>query len=168
MWRSGRRTANAYSDAAGWLVPTLRAMILLSLAWQGPIPWCHSHGTWNQLPVASRSWLASHLCAYHPGDSGCTGECLGWHFHAVFPGTNPEDAPQQPGTDIGQLAVPAPCDVECEPLSRHLPFLRLPSQDSRHGSVAVASAGTWDGGTHFFDCFAPSLAFPVRLGVLRL
>lgn len=60
------------------------AMLLILLAWQGPIPVCHAHGTFiaDQLPSMD---LASHLVEEHAAADIITDTFLDWHWHWVMP-----------------------------------------------------------------------------------
>jgi hypothetical protein len=141
-----------------WCALILRCSLILA-AWQGPIPWCHCHGTLAGEPATNQQWLAGHLHSQHVSTSPFANVDFGWHLHAQLP-----DAPDEHGK------VPA------NPAKHRLPTLGSGSEfdGSCGGSIlhgadqfAAFGAATNTAPTHSFDSFAPSVALLVRLRVMR-
>ncbi len=141
---------------------------LLTAAWQGPIPWFHCHGTLANAPEAAKSWLAEHLKERHPSVTPYANVGFGWHFHCNFPGSPGDDPQQSPEDGRGYLPVLLSGDhADCS--------MRLVSGLSVLAGSALLDQTRVDcalqGGrprsTRFFDAFAPTLALPLRFGVLN-
>lgn len=169
---TGTQLRRFWWSASRWLSLALRCGLILC-AWQGPIPWCHAHAAQDRQP-ALEGWFARHYQTRHLGLSEALCANLGWHVHLDSPW---DDAGEHHGEE--RQSAPPP---------------RLPSElgSSLRG---VCTAGEWfapargtsdflvwsvcvneDASTsrrtpltphHFWEGFAPSLALPVRLGVIR-
>lgn len=141
--------------------------LLLVAAWQGPIPWCHCHGTLANTAESASTSLAEHLNSYHSTALAFLNVDFGWHFHATFPA--------EPGDDDGSAPtrhrelLPQPNDsamlVDCaRQLAEIAPIDAVPV--SQLASTRLeADAPTLS--AHFFDGFAPSLPLPLRFCVAR-
>ena len=157
----------------------LLRLVLLLAAWQGPIPWCHSHAA--QATDDSGSWLAEHLSSHHKSsaqDGASQGipaarasEGLGWHFHADFPARPTGD--QDPGSE------PLPAEFPANPLvnqrvadwqsgDRPMPLsqLLMPAVSCLAFSSATERALLRSPG-NFFDGYAAALPLPLRFCILR-
>lgn len=153
-----------------WSSLMLRLVLLLA-AWQGPIPWCHSHGSVAAGSEQSLNWLGEHLRCYHGAIAADCEAFFGWHIHADFP-IKPIDGPDQsPGK------CPAEFPVKIVGGSRladtqgddELTALRLLSAlDSPCLGRSIASQPVLAAlSTHFFDCYAATLPLPLRFCVQR-
>lgn len=144
--------------------------VLLVVAWQGPVPWCHAHDAGSVDSGDRDVRLLEHLCSYHAGEALADAPSLGWHIHVDFP--------HQPasGTDS------TPLGAEFEFSSRLAGDSRVadPSGDSVLAGLALgdpllgAPAGQFSGrglmsgcGHLFFEAYASSLPLPLRFGVIR-
>lgn len=159
MMASRPATRRLRAASVRWCAVGLRVCVLLA-AWQGPIPWFHSHGTVVQ--ACDDLWLIEHLRIYHPGAQTCPNECSGWHFHYGFPGNPADDSKPSPDGAQHQatvLEIAARCSVLQS--AWHAP---LAAAISTVGDVAASACGVSPGipQFHFFDAFAPSLALPLR------
>jgi hypothetical protein len=159
--RSKRRLFNA---SARWCAVGLRICVVLA-AWQGPIPWFHSHGTLAQ--ASDDLWLIKHLQSCHKAGGTCSQECLGWHFHCGFPGTPTDDAGPSPDgvRHIAPVIVTASCSVSPLSASQLPAATMLCTVDDAADSAFALLPGT--SRYHFFDAFAPALALPLRFCCLN-
>lgn len=145
-------------------------LLLLIVAWQGPIPWCHAHDAGLVDPGVGDVRLLEHLRFYHAGESLAAARTLGWHFHVDFPHQS------TPGTDstplgaefefssrmAGDLRV---AESGWGPVLSGLALWNLPLGElADHVSGRALKSGH---GHRFFDAFASSLPLPLRFGVLR-
>lgn len=141
--------------------------LLLIAAWQGPLPWCHSHGV---VTAESESWLRAHVSLYHPGETIDAASPLGMHFHVEFPkGSGDDDAPD-PAVLTCQTSSPR-ADHEAESLGLSADDLiggdkcAWAFADLKASSNARVAVGRSPQG--FFESFASDLALPLRLGIIR-
>jgi hypothetical protein len=158
--RSRATLAGRCSFALRWL--------LLLAAWQGPIPWCHSHGTLASSADMS-PWLVEHLHSHHPCVDPAAHLTFGWHFHTRMPGDPHEDPDEPTAPDQERLPLSttgdslatgvARCSIACS-----APLFAL---DNRLPTGMLAARFEEATSAHFFDSFAPDLALPMRLCVSR-
>jgi len=152
----------------------LLRLVLLIAAWQGPIPWCHSHAP--QATAETGTWLAEHLQSHHQESpdsrQGSRGNgLLGWHFHADFP-TRPtgDEAPtpgqppaEFPASSVGGLRV---ADWHGGDRQLALSQWLLPAKPCSVFSSTIERALTCAPGS-FFDGYAATLPLPLRFSILR-
>jgi|GEM_PF-967254 len=152
----------------------LLRLVLLIAAWQGPIPWCHSHAP--QATAEMGTWLADHLHSHHgPADqqrpNARSSGLLGWHFHADFP-TRPvgdeEPSPGQPpaefpASSVGGLRV---ADWHSGDRLVALSQWLMPAKPCSAFSSATDRALASAPGS-FFDGYAATLPLPLRFSILR-
>lgn len=141
--------------------------LLLIAAWQGPLPWCHSHGV---VTNESDPWLRAHVSVYHPGESLDGASPLGMHFHVEFPHGGGDERAPSPVVLTCQASSPR-ADHEAESLC--LSGSELSGDDKfvwafgelKTMSIARLANGRLPQG--FFESFASDLALPLRLGIIR-
>lgn len=141
--------------------------LLVFVAWQGPIPYVHCHGTLANSSDQHSSWLTEHL--HHHASVGTDASVnFGWHLHTSVPGSESDDSH--------------------EPKHKQdLPFLKFGATDALTDTVSRCSGSSdWAFNlaqprcselvvvktldrlhTHFFDSFAPTLPLPLRFSILR-
>jgi len=150
----------------------LHWVLLLAVAWQGPIPWCHCHGSLASSTAQSSSWLANHLQSYHPTTALLSNQGFGWHFHAILPKSSNDDPNQRSDTDQNRHPTP---DVTAS-FSHWLAHCARVSTSSLAafegpiggcGAVLLAPAWRVRHTAHFYASFAPTLPLPLRFGVQR-
>lgn len=150
----------------GWFAATLRCCLLLA-AWQGPIPWCHYHGTLADGPTASLAHLVKHLQSYHTSLDPLSNVLLGWHFH-FLPTPASEDSPRSAEPEPPRLLVRNASDslpdqlAEAAGSTQAVDAIFIASQP-----LLAVSAEREERCEHFFAGFAPRLSLPMRLGVAR-
>lgn len=146
------------------LVRVLRAVLIVWAAWQGPLPWCHAHGTLSNSAAASQRFLQAHLCSHHAGVDPCCDVCFRWHVHYDFPaqGDVPEHDGNRPVRTTSAELVDSGLNqrVECSSVCFAAVASELPGDLLAEQLSAAAPQ-------HFFDGFAPDLAPPLRFGILR-
>lgn len=145
--------------------------VLLLVAWQGPIPWCHSHDAGVIDQAASDVRLLEHLCSYHAGESLAAARPLGLHFHVDFPHQPTQGSDPTPlGAEFefssrlagdSRLMAEASWGAVLAGVAFWSPSLREPAE---HVSCRVLMSGC---GHRFFDAYASSLPLPLRFGVIR-
>lgn len=149
-------------------VLSLAVRCLLALAaWQGPIPWCHCHGTLVHANDADASWLSEHLQSYHTAALALLNVDFGWHFHVAFP-----DAPGQDDDSSApkRRELLPQIDATTSLLESSRLFVEIPAIDSAILVQVIAPRCSGDAlsmSAHFFDGFAPSLPLPLRFCVSR-
>jgi hypothetical protein len=146
-------------------------MLLILLAWQGPIPVCHAHGSLRAERLPSVE-LASHLIENHSATQLSSEVFIDWHWHWVMPddllpkhSDSSTPSPDEEHASIGELRpviqvqsveVDFSCNVAIsEILIDHLDVwhrLSLRRQDLP---------------TSFLMTFASDLSLPERLSVYR-
>ena len=151
----------------------LRYLLVLTV-WQGPVLWCHCHGTLaNAAQVNScdsnLGILAEHLQDYHSQVDPFANLFFGWHFHVDLPTSDVND-PGSSDEPIHDLPV-AGEENGTVILSRIGNALSMASQfdgwhlftdqSSVHDVLTVCMRP--QPLTHFLDSFAPTLALPLRL-----
>lgn len=141
--------------------------LLLIAAWQGPLPWCHSHGV---VSSASEAWLRAHVSRYHAGETLDATSPLGVHFHVEFPHGEGDEGSPSPVVLTCQSSSPR-ADHEGE--SPCLSWNDLSGGDryvGTHGdlkSIGLAGFASGRSPRGFFESFASDLALPLRLGIIR-
>ena len=151
----------------------LLRLVLLIAAWQGPIPWCHSHAA--QATAESAGWLAEHLQTHHrqthhrqqasPGSG-----LLGWHFHADFPARPVGEAPQpgQPPAEFPAGTVGGGRVADFYSGERLIPLSQVPAaEDPCLARAYAAERALASSPTGFFDGYAATLPLPLRFCILR-
>ncbi len=147
----------------------LLRLVLLIAAWQGPIPWCHSHAA--QATAESGSWLAEHLKSHHGPQTSRGSSLLGWHFHADFPAKPVGD--EQPGPRQPPAEFPAGTVGGCRVADfysgeRLIPLSQLPAAENPCLARAYAAERALASSpTGFFDGYAAALPLPLRFCILR-
>jgi hypothetical protein len=142
----------------------LLRLCLLLVAWQGPIPWGHAHGTLANSAETAAAWLGGHLQTHHAAISPFANVFLGWHWHVDFPSRGCDDESRQEqerlpaGGSASELLLAAGQGAGCW-WQASCAKTACPAEGLRFRHSASAA--------HFWDCFAPSLALPVRLGTMR-
>lgn len=141
--------------------------LLLIAAWQGPIPWCHCHGTLANTAQASSTWLAEHLISYHSTALAFLNVDFGWHFHVAFPSKPGDDdgsSPMQhrellPQTNSSTMLVDCARQLAEIASVEAVPFSQIASARLEANAPTLSA--------HFFDGFAPSLPLPLRFCIAR-
>jgi hypothetical protein len=153
-----------WRHASWWL-----QCLLLVTAWNGPIPYCHSHGTLANTSSSLRGWLGEHLQTYHSDVSLFANQLFNWHFHVQLPsqpGSDPEDDSQR----LPQSAPPVMAsDANLFATGRVgsvAPEFSLADLQLSFG-CSSASRPTSAQADDFYGAFAPTLAVPLRFGVMR-
>ncbi|WP_254513658.1 hypothetical protein [Anatilimnocola floriformis] len=163
---SNRRKSTPAISACGHLVRVVRVLLILWAAWHGPLPWCHSHGTLGNTTAGDQGFLRAHLLSHHGSVDPCCSVCFGWHFHIDFPpGENDSEGARSTlslrhltsglqEANLTALVKSAADATDCNAcMSVVAPTFAQPT--------------VCDPVEHFFDGFAPSLAMPLRFGVIR-
>src|SRR5690606_5566019 len=101
---TGSNQRRSSASRSGGSAVLLR-LVLLIAAWQGPIPWCHSHTA--HATADSAGWLANHINAHHGQQAARGSGLLGWHFHAVFPAMPVGDEQRGPGKPHAEFPASA-------------------------------------------------------------
>jgi hypothetical protein len=143
--------------------------VLLIVAWQGPMPWCHCHGTLATLTDQSPQWLSEHLRSHHAALSPFSNAVLGWHVHFEYPSPSDEDSDQPVRPRQDRLLVTS-LDSAAELMTRAAttPTLHPDSQvDVGHDRATLIDRAQSVATSHFYDGFAPSLSLPQRFCVSR-
>jgi hypothetical protein len=148
-------------------VVSLRWLLLVLVALQGPIPWCHSHGNLANSPGAF-SWLGDHLRTHHAAVFPQVNPFFGWHLHAELPTSSNHNSkqPSNPDQDLPPTTNPTDGLSVLLADNAHNSQPAISVEDlSHHGTMPllVSSQNT----AHFFDSFAPTLSLPMRFCVLR-
>ncbi len=146
---------------------SLRCLVLVLVALQGPIPWCHCHGTLANSPD-SFSWLGDHLRSHHVTVSPLANHFFGWHFHVDVSNSSGDNPDQPADQDRDRLPTTNSTDgltVLLADNARSSPQAAV--VDDRSHECAVAMLVGLQNTAHFFDSFAPTLPLPLRFCVLR-
>lgn len=164
MTRSPTRASK--KTGIGRWVQSLRWLLLVLVALQGPIPWCHCHGTLTNSPD-SFSWLGDHLRSHHVSVSPLANDSFGWHFHVDVP--NSGDHPDRPAEpDRDRLPTTNSTDGFSVLLADNArTTYQAVSVDDLSHECAIAMLVGSQNTAHFFDSFAPALPLPLRFCVLR-
>lgn len=154
-----------------WLRSRAWAMLLILLAWQGPIPVCHAHATLNANELPSPE-LASHLIADHSLADIKGDDYIGWHWHWIMPDElltkHSESGSHSPSDEHSSISDLRPIiQMESPELEQGtIPCFRevvCDSVDIRHRQ----SLRRQDLPTSFLMTFASDLSLPERLSVYR-
>jgi len=146
---------------------SLRWLVMVLVALQGPIPWCHCHGTLANSPD-SFSWLGDHLQSYHVSVSPLANVVFDWHFHVEMPNSSSDDPDQSSDLDRDRLPITSSTDrlsVQLADSARSTCQAVLVT-DLKH-ECANALLVDSQNSANFFDAFAPTLPLPLRFCVLR-
>lgn len=150
-------------------------LLLILLAWQGPVPICHAHGTLATDTLHSPE-LAGHLVEAHADLNPTADIFFDWHWHWVLPcelASHPgsseyEHSNQFPGGHHyhGQwessviLANDSVAEQSCDGQWYPLPQYKY-SNDDLSSTLKLGLP------THFLQNFAAQLSLPQRLCVFR-
>lgn len=140
--------------------------LLLVAAWQGPIPWCHCHGTLANAAHSDTTWLAEHLSSYHSAMLAYLDVDFGWHFHVAFPAEPGSSDGSKPSTH--RELLPQSHDSTLTDCARQLAEISTVNAVVAPSIASIrfeATAPTLS--AHFFDGFAPSLPLPLRFCIAR-
>ncbi len=159
--RNSQRRTSAARSHLGAL--SLRCLLLLAV-WQGPIPWCHCHGTVDHLELSPG--LPEHLRSHHAGHDPYGHGC--WHLHFILPETGGQ-TPGEPSEDryqrLPMISTADASPAEVDSLWDEMPVSEVLFVQSAVPSAAIRNAGLST--AHFYDGFAPELALPMRFCVAR-
>ncbi|QDU30203.1 hypothetical protein ETAA8_53220 [Anatilimnocola aggregata] len=149
-------------------VSWLLRCLLLVVAWQGPLPWCHAHGTLGNCSEVANCSLQEHLRSHHPGTNLFGDIFFSWHVHVDLPqpGSESEESdetelPRTPAVESIDLvghalsrawesSNPIAVDADCE------------CHDLNCGRQVHSACSQ-----HFLANFATSLPLPLRFCVAR-
>lgn len=162
-----RQSRLSFSPAGEQVGRVMRALLIIWAAWQGPVPWWHSHGTLANSAANSQEFLREHLSLHHSAIDPCDDLHFCWHVHFDFPAQSKDSSNPEGNRPVGATnAELAPCG--------HHQLARTAASDGLSTAIDVTDGGVLaaqlspnSGGQHFFDGFAPELALPLRFGVLR-
>jgi hypothetical protein len=143
--------------------------LLLITAWNGPVLYCHSHGTLANTSSHLTGWLGKHLQTYHPEVSLFANQLFQWHVHVELP-SQPGRAPED---DSQRLPQATPLIVAGETgvmfagrITEPVPAWMLVEIELPRGA-SIAGRSSFAQIDHFFGAFAPTLAVPLRFCVIR-
>lgn len=137
-------------------------VVLLLVVWNGPLPYCHCHGTLQSVTFENASWLFKHLKSHHGDTMLYADTTFGWHLHFRSPA--PWEDNQESSTNcyspcqpvLGSNAVP-----HSEP--RIIAYVcDLVHSESRPQLVEREFAAN-----PFYENYAAALPLPLRFGVSR-
>ena len=154
-----------------WLRSKVWGMLLILLAWQGPIPVCHAHSTLKSENLPSLE-LAAHLIENH-SESGLSADSfIDWHWHWVMPNellvkhseSLPDSTPDAPSSINDLRPVIQLQDVVFDNII-----------EATQGELLVDHVDIWhrqnlrrqDLPTSFLMTFASDRSLPERLSVYR-
>lgn len=154
-----------------WLRSRTWAMLLILLAWQGPIPVCHAHGTLKAERLPSLE-LASHLIESHSAGDVSTASFIDWHWHWVMPDellTKHSDSCPHSSSDEHESVNDLRPVIQVECVEVKLTIA------TTFGEALVDHVDIWhrqnlrrqDLPTSFLMTFASDLSLPERLSVFR-
>lgn len=167
--------ANASSNTSAMRTRASRllsVLVLLAVAWQGPAPCCHCHGTLARPGSLPYSWLAAHLQASHPRTALFGDQFFGWHVHFGSPMAPSGDPAGSSRTEQNRLSTAS---------SSHV--IRSIGEAARDGESRLMGATMRASSTRtpqlewralglanrtFFGNFAATLPLPLRFGILRV
>jgi hypothetical protein len=143
--------------------------ILLVVACQTPLPWCHCHSVLASTVSPDSGWLTTHLRTHHGAMSTIPPASLGWHWHLDFarlPAESPEqrsqDEPERlPGSSAGELLVTSIARTANEVAS----FRAVDLIAAVGVSFEPSATGPWP--AQFFSASAPTVPLSVRFCVAR-
>jgi hypothetical protein len=145
----------------------LRALLIVWAAWQGPVPWCHAHGTLGNSAAGSHEFLRSHLSSHHAAIDPCSDLHFCWHVHYDFPTQGNESSSQ----DTNRPVRTTNAELTTSGLNN---LVRCATVDCLNAAPVVTGCAALAArltraidAQHFFDGFAPALALPLRFGILR-
>ena len=145
----------------------LRALLIVWAVWQGPVPWCHAHGTLGNTAASSHEFLRLHLSSHHAAIDPCSNLYFCWHVHFDFPTQENDSSDKDHNRPVRTINA----ELTTSGLNN---LVRTAVMDCLNAAsvgtdcAALAVRLTPAGGAqHFFDGFAPELAPPLRFGILR-
>lgn len=154
-----------------WLFSRAWAMLLILLAWQGPIPVCHAHGTLKAERLPSLE-LASHLLENHAVGEASSESFIDWHWHWVMPDDlltkHSDNCPHSSPDEHESISELRPViQVQCVEIE--------PAMATTFGEMLVDRIDILhrhhlrrqDLPTSFLMTFASDLSLPERLSVFR-
>lgn len=154
-----------------WLHSRAWVMLLILLAWQGPIPVCHAHGSLRAERLPSVE-LASHLIENHSPSELSSENFIDWHWHWVMPDDLlPRHSDSNPqSTDEEQASI-----CELRPVIQVQNVEIGVSFDTSSFEILVDHVDVWhrlslrrqDLPTSFLMTFASDQSLPERLSVYR-
>lgn len=168
-------TTNASSNTSAMTTRASRllsVLVLLAVAWQGPVPCCHCHGTLARPGSLPFSWLAAHLQASHPRTALFGDQYFGWHVHFGSPLAPNGDPAGSSRTDQNRISTASSSNV-----------IRAIGEAVRDGESRLMDVTTrvasnraprleWRAlglaNRTFFANFAATLPLPLRFGILRI
>lgn len=158
FWRSAR----------GRSVWALRCLLLI-VAWQGPLPWCHCHEEVASAPGGISCWLASHLRTHHPSMLPLASAVLGWHVHFDYPCPNEDEEGRSGHHEPSRLPGSSAAEQMASSILESASGVSqpLPTVDGDPAATSVAASDPARVNAHFFDDYAPSLALPLRFCIAR-
>ena len=163
---SGQRSLRAIGEERRYDAAYALRWLLLLLMWPGPVPWCHSHGAVARSESSqAATWLREHLWKSHAGSLGTDASRAGWHVHFSLPGSDDGESGSEDSRPSWLMAASTADAQEsgAESTSGGSPLFVT----ERLASSTRVGVGPNAVNRHFLDGFAPFLALPLRLGVLR-
>jgi len=143
--------------------------LLLTAAWNAPLPFLHSHGTRAAAPGESQCRLADHVRACHATIDPTEDIEFGWHVHFLLPEYDADspDTPHSPRQQILGGGGFASWDtvIRLHPLLARWPCPLAAAVCP--GMLSAHSPSTSRCSRRFFSDCAPGVPLPLRLGVMR-
>lgn len=164
--RKNSRLKTSRANRWSWV---LRCILLFGI-WQGPRPWCHSHGTLSNSADILCTSFDDHLRSHHAAVDPLSNLFLGWHVHVDLPGTSTGDPDQRSNSGPQLLPLSSPFDSEVASLARATQMPGVPTAlliEQQQGAAAIAVEAQLRHSAHFLEAFAPALPLPLRLCVNR-
>ncbi len=157
----------SFQPACEQLGRAIRALLIVWAAWQGPVPWCHAHGTLANTEAGAHEFLRSHLSSHHAAINPCVDLHFCWHVHYDFPIQRNESSNQDGNRPVRATNA----ELTTSGLNN---LVRIAAFDCPNDAADATGCDTLaaqlapiGGAQHFFDGFAPKLAPPLRFGILR-
>jgi hypothetical protein len=149
----------------------LWGVFLIVLAWQGPIPICHAHGTLKSDPLATAN-LAAHLVQDHADLNLSADVFVDWHWHWVMPEdliVRHTESCEIPGHPSASMTQETPVLIELPSVAFEPEQLLNPIESFIPHQVDLARSATERHHlpTSFLMTFASDLSLPERLSVFR-
>lgn len=146
----------------GWVLRCL----LVCAAWQGPVPYAHSHC--SLVGSRDRQFSSSMEHLHHRATVGTDADAhSGWHLHVSLPvrkGTAPSDLQHE--QEVPLLNFESSQSLT-DPLVRSAQLISWLSAPAQQTCRATIAPDVCIARTHFFDSFAPTLPLPLRFSILR-
>lgn len=144
--------------------------VLVVFVWQGPVPWCHRHGTLANTPDSAISWLQEHLRTHHSSIGVNAEVSFGWHVHFDFPIPVDDDSNGPNVPDQDRLPPVSSLDTVSASIARAASDssdLAAAHRVNLSGDTRVIANGLLLEVTHFYEASAPSCSLSVRFCVSR-